>query len=146
MPEGTPFTKVGRTEALGAQVVLSGDGLAETHDAAQQYCEAKGQTFAHPYDYEQIIAGQGTVGLELLSDAQDLNVVVVPIGGGGLLAGTAAAKALKPDIEIIGVEAALYPSMIQALDKGDALSASGKGTGVRSQTISTASPSRCRGN
>lgn len=136
MPEGTPFTKVGRTEALGAGVVLFGEGLAEARDAAQQFCEAEGQTFVHPYDDEQVIAGQGTVGLEFLNDAPDLDVLVVPIGGGGLLAGMAvAAKALKPDIEIIGVEADLYPSMAEALGKGDNPAATGKGTGVRSQTI-----------
>jgi len=140
MPEGTPFTKVGRTEALGAGVVLSGEGLAESRDAAQLFCDAEGMTFVHPYDDEQVIAGQGTVGLELLSDVPDLDVLVIPIGGGGLLAGMAiAAKALKPDIEIIGVEAALYPSMSQALGRGDSTSAPAlapsKGTGVRSQTI-----------
>jgi threonine dehydratase len=121
MPEGTPFTKVARTEALGAKVILSGAGLAEARDAAMQQCEAEGQVFIHPYDDEQVIAGQGTVGLELLSDVPDLDVIVVPVGGGGLLAGMAvAAKALKPDIEIIGVEAALYPSMSMALGKCEA--------------------------
>ncbi len=116
MPEGTPFTKIGRTEALGAKVVLSGSGLAEAREAALSQCEEQGQVFIHPYDDNSIIAGQGTVGLEFLSDFPDLEVLVVPIGGGGLLAGTAvAAKALKPDLEIIGVEAALYPSMSRAL-------------------------------
>ncbi len=119
MPEGTPFTKVGRTEALGAKVVLSGAGLAEAREAALSQAEAGGLVFVHPYDDEKIIAGQGTVGLELLSDCPDLEVMVVPIGGGGLMAGAAvAAKALKPDIEIIGVEAALYPSMSEALKGG----------------------------
>ena len=120
MPEGTPFTKVGSTEALGARVTLSGAGLVEARAAAMEQCEAGGQVFVHPYDDERVIAGQGTVGLELLSDVPDLDVLVVPVGGGGLLAGMAvAAKALKPDIEIIGVEAALYPSMSQALGKVD---------------------------
>lgn len=119
MPEGTPFTKVGRTEALGAKVVLSGVGLAEAREAALSQAEAGGLVFVHPYDDEKIIAGQGTVGLELLSDCPDLEVMIVPIGGGGLMAGAAvAAKALKPDIEIIGVEAALYPSMSEALKGG----------------------------
>jgi len=118
MPEGTPFTKVGRTEALGATVVLSGEGLSEARDAALGQCAAQGQTFIHPYDDEKIIAGQGTVGLELLSDVPDLDALVVPIGGGGLMAGIAvAAKAMKPDIEIFGVEAALYPSMSDALSQ-----------------------------
>ncbi|MBC8337200.1 MAG: threonine ammonia-lyase [Rhodospirillales bacterium] len=118
MPEGTPFTKVGRTEALGAKVVLSGSGLAEARETAMQQCESEGQVFVHPYDDPEIIAGQGTVGLEFLIDVPDLEVLVVPIGGGGLLAGSAvAAKALNPDIEIIGVEAALFPSMSEALGK-----------------------------
>ncbi len=116
MPESTPFSKVGRTEALGAKVVLEGEGLAEAREAALRQGEAEGQPFIHPYDDEKIIAGQGTVGLELLTDYPDLDVLVVPIGGGGLIAGTAlAAKALKPDIEVVGVEAALFPSMSQAL-------------------------------
>ncbi len=116
MPEATPFSKVGRTEALGAEVVLEGEGLAEAREAALRQGEAGGQVFIHPYDDEKIIAGQGTVGLELLTDFPDLDVLVVPIGGGGLIAGMAlAAKALKPDIEIVGVEAALFPSMSHAL-------------------------------
>ncbi len=128
MPEGTPFTKIARTEALGAEVVVSGDGLAEAREAALGQCEERGQVFIHPYDDESIIAGQGTVGLEFLGDFPDLDVLVVPIGGGGLLAGTAvAAKALKPDLEIIGVEAALYPSMSQAL-KGEAPGGGGAAT------------------
>ena len=103
MPESTPFTKVGRTEALGAKVVLSGEGLAEARDAALEQADRQGQSFIHPYDDEKIISGQGTVGLEFLDDFPDLEVLVVPIGGGGLAAGIAvAAKAIKPDIEIIG--------------------------------------------
>ncbi|MDA1089413.1 MAG: threonine ammonia-lyase [Proteobacteria bacterium] len=129
MPEGTPFTKVGCTEALGAKVVLCGAGLTETRVAAIRQCEEQGQVFVHPYDDEKIIAGQGTVGLELLSDAPDLDVMVVPVGGGGLLAGSAvAAKALKPDLEIIGVEAELYPSMSQALAGGPPAAKGNKAT------------------
>ena len=133
MPEATPFSKVGRTEALGAKVVLEGQGLAEAREAALRQCEAEGQAFIHPYDDEKIIAGQGTVGLELLTDYPDLDVIVVPIGGGGLIAGTAlAAKALKPDIEVVGVEAALYPSMSHALRGAAPAPASAPGGG---QTI-----------
>lgn len=121
MPEETPFTKVGRTEALGAKVLLSGAGLAEAREAAIRQCRDQDQVFVHPYDDEKIIAGQGTVGLELLSDVPGLDVLVVPVGGGGLLAGSAvAAKALKPDLEIIGVEAELYPCMTEALGGGSA--------------------------
>ncbi len=129
MPEGTPFTKVGRTEALGAKVVLAGAGLSEAREAARSQGEEQGQVFVHPYDDEKIIAGQGTVGLELLSDAPDLDALVVPVGGGGLLAGSAvAAKALKPNLEIIGVEAELYPSMSQALAGGPPAPSGNKAT------------------
>jgi len=119
MPEATPFTKVGRTEALGAKVVLEGETLSEARAAAVTFARYAGRAFIHPYDDTKIIEGQGTVGLELLADFPDLDVLVVPVGGGGLLAGIAvAARAVKPGIELIGVEAALYPSMSQAL-KGE---------------------------
>jgi threonine dehydratase len=116
MPEGTPFTKIERTEAHGARVVLRGAGLAEARRAAEEIAAAEGLALVHPYDDKLIIAGQGTSGLELVEDRPDLDAVVVPIGGGGVIAGIAvAAKALKPAIEVTGVEAALYPSMHHAL-------------------------------
>ncbi len=119
MPEGTPFTKVERTAAHGANVVLRGAGLSEAHREAAALAAEHGLTFVHPYDDAAIIAGQGTIGLELLADHPDLDTIVVPIGGGGLVSGIAvAAKALSPTIEIVGVEAALYPSMRQALRGG----------------------------
>ena len=115
MPEATPFTKVERTEAYGARVVLRGAGLAEARQAAAEIAAAEKLTLVHPYDDATVIAGQGTAGLELLADRPDLDVIVVPIGGGGLVAGIAtAAKALKPEIEIIGVQCALYPAMLHA--------------------------------
>jgi threonine dehydratase len=118
MPEGTPFTKIERTEAYGASVVLRGTGLSEARQAAAELAAAGGLTLIHPYDDERIIAGQGTIALELLADHPDLDTLVVPIGGGGLIAGIAiAAKALKPDIVVIGVEAALFPSMLHALGR-----------------------------
>jgi len=117
MPVGTPFTKVRRTESLGAEVVLEGVGLKETREYAQAFADGQGKQFVHPYDDENIVAGQGTVGLELVGAHPDIEVLFIPIGGGGLIAGSAiAAKALNPDIEIIGVEAALYPSMKGAID------------------------------
>jgi len=117
MPRETPFTKVERTRALGARVVLHGTNLTEAFDHAQLLAESDQLTFVHPYDDPHVIAGQGTVALEMLADAPALDTIVVPIGGGGLISGIAiAAKALKPGIEIVGVEAELYPSMYQAIN------------------------------
>lgn len=116
MPEGTPFVKVGNTEALGAEVVLSGETLAEAKFKADELASERGLTLVHPYDDPLIISGQGTVALEMLEEKSDLDMLVVPIGGGGLIAGCSiAAKGLAPDIEIIGVEAALFPSMYHAV-------------------------------
>ena len=117
MPRATPFTKAEQTRKLGAQVVLHGSDLSEAADHAADLVERHNYTFVHPYDDPAIICGQGTVALEMLAAAPDLDCLVIPIGGGGLIAGCAvAAKALKPAIEIYGVEAALYPSMYQALN------------------------------
>ena len=116
MPEGTPFIKIDRTEAFGATVVLKGDSLIAARDAADALARERGLVNVHPYDDRDVIAGQGTVGLELLADRPDLDTLVVPIGGGGLISGIAvAAKALKPDIEIVGVQSTLYPSMYRLL-------------------------------
>ncbi|GAB4166203.1 MAG: threonine ammonia-lyase [Thalassobaculales bacterium] len=116
MPEGTPFTKVERTRELGARVSLHGETLSESGRFAAELARKEGLTFVHPYDDPDIIRGQGTVGLEMLADDPGLDTLVVPIGGGGLIAGIAiAAKALNPAIRVIGVEAALYPSMSDAL-------------------------------
>ena len=119
MPRPTPFVKVENTERHGARVVLTGETLADAQAEAERLQQAEGLVFVHPYDDPHIIAGQGTIALEMLTDRPDLDCLVVPVGGGGLIAGNAvAAKALKPDIAIIGVEAALYPSMAAAL-KGE---------------------------
>jgi len=116
MPEGTPFIKIDRTEALGATVVLKGDSLAAAREAADTLARERGLVLVHPYDDANIIAGQGTIGLELLADRPDLDTLVVPIGGGGLISGIAvAAKAIKPEIEIVGVQSTLYPSMYRLL-------------------------------
>lgn len=121
MPEQTPFVKVGNTEALGAEVVLYGETLAESQIRAEQLVEERDLVLVHPYDDPHVIAGQGTVGLEVLADREDLDMLVIPIGGGGLIAGSAiAAKAHNGAIEIIGVEAALYPSMYHAVRGGKA--------------------------
>jgi threonine dehydratase len=116
MPHGTPFTKVERTRHLGARVLVEGDGFDTAGAFARELAAKEGLVFVHPYDDERIIAGQGTVGLEMLADDPDLDCLIVPIGGGGLIAGIAtAAKALKPGIELLGVEAKLYPSMYNAV-------------------------------
>ncbi len=116
MPQGTPFNKVERTRGYGARVRLEGDGIDAAAVFARDLAKREGLTFVHPYDDPLIVAGQGTIGLELLADWPDLDSVVVPIGGGGLISGIAVAvKALKPEIEVIGVEAALYPSMLNAI-------------------------------
>ncbi|MBI5164527.1 MAG: threonine ammonia-lyase [Magnetospirillum sp.] len=114
MPAITPFTKVERTQALGATVVLEGAGLSEAEAHARTLAEAGALTFIHPYDDPHIVAGQGTVGREMLAARPDLDILVVPVGGGGLAAGIAvAAKALKPSIEIVGVQTRSYATMVR---------------------------------
>ncbi len=116
MPTTTPNVKVVNTEKLGARVVLHGRDLTEAATRARELVTSEGLVWVPPYDDAAIIAGQGTTALELLDDVSDIEVIVVPVGGGGLIAGMAvAAKARCPDIEIIGVETELYPSMRNAL-------------------------------
>lgn len=116
MPTFAPFSKVERTRSLGATVVQAGETIDESRETADQLMQRHSLTFVHPYDDPNVIAGQGTIGLELMEDQPELDAVVVPIGGGGVMAGTAlAAKALRPEIEMIGVEAALFPSMSEAI-------------------------------
>jgi threonine dehydratase len=119
MPEPTPFVKVAATEAHGARVVLHGETVADAERRARELVEKDGLVLVHPYDDAKVIAGQGTIALEMLEDDPDIDVLVVPIGGGGLISGIATAvKAIKPSIEMIGVEAVLYPSMRNAV-KGE---------------------------
>lgn len=118
MPEGTPQVKAENTQHFGAHVLFEGEAIEDAAVYAHEFAAKKGLTFVHPYDDEKVMAGQGTIALEMLEAFPDLEVLVVPIGGGGLISGNAvAAKALKPEIEVIGVESALYPSAYQALHK-----------------------------
>jgi threonine dehydratase len=116
MPVITPFVKVKATEAYGAQVVLDGETLSECQDRAAAIARDHALILVHPYDDPAIIAGQGTVALEMFEEVGDLDMLIVPIGGGGLIAGNAiAARGVRPAVEIVGVEAALYPSMRNAI-------------------------------
>jgi threonine dehydratase len=111
MPENAPLTKVASTRRLGAEVVMSGATYQDAYDNVVEIQQQQGATFVHPFDDAEVVAGQGTIGLELLQQAPKLNAVVVPVGGGGLVSGIAVAlREQNPQIEIIGVEAAAFPS------------------------------------
>jgi threonine dehydratase len=112
MPKATPFTKVDRTAAMGAKVLLQGEGLSEAATFAREHARAEQLTFIHPYDDPLIVAGQGTVALEMLAAVPDLELLVVPIGGGGLISGCAlAARDANPSLRVVGVQASLYATM-----------------------------------
>ena len=117
MPWQTPFAKVERTRAFGAEIVLEGRNLNECEKTVAQLQKQHGYSLIHPYNDANVIRGQGTVGLEILNSVPDLDCLLVPIGGGGLIGGISViAKAIKPDIKVIGVEAELYASMHQTLN------------------------------
>lgn len=119
MPETAPYVKVKHTKGHGARVIQHGMTLADCDQFTHELAAKEGLTFVHPYDDDKIIAGQGTVALEMLADFPELDTLVVPIGGGGLISGIGiAAKTLKPGIRIVGVETELYPSMHRALKGG----------------------------
>ena len=116
MPKGSPNTKIRNTRVHGATVLLEGDNLFEAGKHARTLAARHDLVFVHPYEDPLIIAGQGTIGLEMLEDRPDLEVMVVPVGGGGLISGiSTAVKSLKPSIAVFGVESANYPSMHQRL-------------------------------
>ena len=117
MPNGTPFNKIQKTQDFGAEVVLHGSNFDESVQFTLDMAADKNMTFIHPFDDEAVAAGQGTLGIEMLEQEPDLDVIVVPIGGGGLIAGVATAvKGLKPDIEVIGAQAELYSAVKNACD------------------------------
>ena len=116
MPRFTPGVKVERTRGFGAEVVLHGDTLEEARAHAYRLADQQGLVFVHPYDDEAIVAGQGTVALEMLAEQPDLDTLVIAVGGGGLISGMAtAAKALRPDIRIVGVQTERFPAMFNAI-------------------------------
>jgi threonine dehydratase len=119
MPEATPIMKVANTRAHGARVVLHGANYDEAYAEARRLEHVEKLTFVHPFDDPEVIAGQGTIALEILDQEPDLDAVVVPIGGGGLAAGVGAAvKALRPSAKVIGVESEMLPCMLQAVEAG----------------------------
>ena len=137
MPRFTPGVKVERTRGFGAEVVLHGDTLEESRSHARELAAQQGLVFVHPYDDEAIVAGQGTVALEMLREQPDLDTLVVAIGGGGLIGGMAtAAKAIRPDIEVIGVQAERFPAMYNAI-KGTHLP---QGTSTIAEGIAVGTP------
>ena len=119
MPDGAPIMKVENTKNLGAEVCLVPGTYDDAHDKAVELQEETGMTFIHPYDDEQVIAGQGTIGLEILDQLPDVDAVIVPVGGGGLISGVAfAIKSLKPDVKVYGVQSSGAPSMAESLKEG----------------------------
>ena len=120
MPKRTPLIKVTNTRDLGAEVILHGDDFDAAYAHARLIEAERGLTFVHPFDDDHVIAGQGTIGLELLEEVPDLDVVIVAIGGGGMISGIATAvKALRPQIEVIGVQTAAVPSMVRSVERGE---------------------------
>ena len=122
MPESTPLTKVQGVKEFGASVILQGANYDEAYAYATEYAKEKGLSFVHPFTDDEVMAGQGTIAFEMLEDIEDLDALVVPVGGGGLISGIAvAAKALKPEIKIIGVSAEGAPAMKQSYDARTAI-------------------------
>jgi threonine dehydratase len=123
MPEAASLPKVEATKRYGAEVMLTGHDFGAAFAAAQEFSEARGATFVHPYDHRDVIAGQGTAGVEILEQLPDANTIVVPVGGGGLISGVAAAaKEMKPGIRVIGVQAAGAASFPPSLQRGRPIS------------------------
>jgi threonine dehydratase len=116
MPQHTPTVKVERTRGFGAEVVLHGDTFDQARDRAMQMAAEQGLTFVHPFDDEAVIAGQGTIGIEMLRAQPDLDTLVIAVGGGGLISGIATAvRAIKPSVQIVGVQTARFPAMVNVV-------------------------------
>ena len=129
MPKHAPLSKIAATKSYGAEVVLYGEVYDEAYEKARQIQKQSGAVFVHPFDDREIIAGQGTIGIEILEDIPDADIIVVPIGGGGLISGIAiAAKHIKPDIKIIGVQTKNLPSMARSLSQNHITTVEGPAT------------------
>jgi threonine dehydratase len=129
MPLATPQIKVDATRGFGAEVILRGASYDEACEEAQRICKEEGRTFIHPFDDAEIISGQGTIGLELLEQVPELEAVVVPIGGGGLISGVACAlKESNPKIRVVGVQTDKLPSMLRARESGAPVTLKAAGT------------------
>jgi len=146
MPSFTPNTKVSHTRGHGARVILLGNTLAEAGVEAHRVADAEKLVFVHPYDDPRIIAGQGTIALEMLQDAPEIDTIVAPVGGGGMIAGCAvAARGLKPDLKVVGVESSGYSAMRQLL-AGETVTAGGDtiAEGIAVRDIGAAPLAICR--
>ncbi|AIY87914.1 threonine dehydratase [Thermotoga sp. Cell2] len=129
MPKYAPLSKITKTRNLGAQVILEGNIFDEAYEAALRIQEKIGAVFVHPFNDPHVIAGQGTIGLEIMEDLPDVEVVVVPVGGGGLISGVSVAiKSMNPEVKVIGVQTENMPSMIASLRRGRAERVEGKPT------------------
>lgn len=143
LPDGAPISKVEATKSYGAEVCLVEGVYDDAYNRAIQLRDEKGYTFIHPFDDENVIAGQGTIGLELLDQLPDIEAVIVPIGGGGLISGVAfAVKQLRPDIKVYGVQASGAPSMVVSLESGkieclDSVSTIADGIKVKEPGVNT---------
>ena len=142
LPDGAPISKVEATKSYGADVCLVNGVYDDAYNKAIQLRDEKGYTFIHPFDDENVIAGQGTIGLELLDQLPDIDAIIVPIGGGGLISVAFAAKMLKPEIKIYGVQASGAPSMLVSMESGkieclDSVSTIADGIKVKEPGVNT---------
>lgn len=146
MPVNTPFVKVRQTEEHGAKVVLFGERFDDTAQHAQRLAEEEKLTLVHPFDDLDVIAGQGTIGLEVMEACPDLDIILVPVGGGGLISGIAiAAKHINPDVKIIGVQAERFPSLHRAIHNNDYIAkGSTLAEGIAVKTIGSLTHKICR--